>query len=97
MSKMVTFKQLQAALNELGFESQQHGSHSIFMHPKTGTVLTVPNMDRMVRPIYVSTAARQIANSGIAAASAFEATLSKAVRSKAVRPGSSAKRHLARG
>ena len=97
MSRMVTFKQMQTALNEFGFEAQQHGGHTIFRHPKTGAVLTVPNMDRVVRPIYISTAARQIANSGIAATSAFEATLAKAARSTVVGPGSSARRHLARG
>jgi predicted RNA binding protein YcfA (HicA-like mRNA interferase family) len=83
MSKMVTFKQLQKTLNGFGFESQQHGSHVIFRHSKTGVVLTVPNTERTVRPIYVSSAARQIANSGIATASTFETRLEKAAKEAA--------------
>jgi predicted RNA binding protein YcfA (HicA-like mRNA interferase family) len=78
MSKTVTFRQLQKTLNSLGFESQPVGGHVIFRHLKTGAVLTVPNTEGTVRPIYVSTAARQIANSGIATASTFESRLEKA-------------------
>ena len=78
MSKTVTFKQLEKTLHAFGFVSQQGGSHVIFRHSKTGVVLTVPNTERTVRPIYVSTAARQIANSGIATASTFETSLEKA-------------------
>jgi predicted RNA binding protein YcfA (HicA-like mRNA interferase family) len=77
MSKTVTFKQLEKTLHEFGFVSQQGGSHVIFRH-STGVVLTVPNTGRTVRPIYVSSAARQIANSGIATASTFEIHLEKA-------------------
>jgi predicted RNA binding protein YcfA (HicA-like mRNA interferase family) len=80
MSKPVTFGQLQKTLNSFGFESQQAGSHVIFRHLKTGAVLTVPNTEGTVRPIYVSTAARQIANSGIATASTFEIRLEKAAK-----------------
>jgi predicted RNA binding protein YcfA (HicA-like mRNA interferase family) len=78
MSKAVTFSQLQKTLNGFGFESQQLGSHVIFRHSRTGAVLTVPNIERTVRPIYVRTAARQIANSGIATASAFGTRLETA-------------------
>jgi predicted RNA binding protein YcfA (HicA-like mRNA interferase family) len=78
MSKTVTFKQLEKTLHEFGFVSQQVGIHVIFRHSKTGAVLTVPNTGPTVRPIYVSTAARQIANSGIATASTFEIRLQKA-------------------
>jgi predicted RNA binding protein YcfA (HicA-like mRNA interferase family) len=80
MFKAVTFRQLQKALNELGFQSEELGSHVIFRHSKTGVVLTVPNTGQTVRPIYVSTAARQIVNSGIATASTFESKLGKAAR-----------------
>lgn len=79
MSKAVTFKQLRETLTGFGFESAQNrGSHVIFRHAKTGVVLTVPNTGRIVRPIYVSNAGRQIANSGIATASTFECRLEKA-------------------
>jgi predicted RNA binding protein YcfA (HicA-like mRNA interferase family) len=78
MSKAVTFKQLQKTLYGSGFESQQAGSHVIFRHLRTGLVLTVPNNDQTARPIYVSNASSQIANSGIATASTFEKRLEKA-------------------
>jgi predicted RNA binding protein YcfA (HicA-like mRNA interferase family) len=78
MSKAVTFKQLQKTLSGFGFEARPSGSHVIFRHSKTGVVLTVPNIEGTVRPIYVSNAAHQIANSGIATASTFEARLDQA-------------------
>jgi hypothetical protein len=59
------------------------GSHVIFRHAKTGVVLTVPTIERTVRPIYVNTASRQIANSGIASTSTFEAKLEQAGKSAA--------------
>jgi predicted RNA binding protein YcfA (HicA-like mRNA interferase family) len=80
MSKTVTFKQLQKTLNGFGFESREGGGHVIFRHSKTGVVLTVPNTEPTVRPIYVSNAAHQIANSGIATASTFEIRLEKAAQ-----------------
>lgn len=80
MSKAVTFKQLQRTLNGLGFESQHGGRHVTFRHPRTGTVLTVPNIEPTIRPIYVSTAARQVANSGIATMAMFGARLQRAVK-----------------
>jgi predicted RNA binding protein YcfA (HicA-like mRNA interferase family) len=80
MSKTVTFKQLQKTLNGFGFESQPGGGHVIFRHSKTGVILTVRNTPSTVRPIYVSTAARQIVNSGIATASTFENRLEKAAK-----------------
>ena len=83
MSKTVTFKQLQTTLNGLGFESQERGAHVIFRHSKTGAILTVPNTGRTVRPVYVNTAARQIANSGIATMSTFVTRLEKAAKDAA--------------
>jgi predicted RNA binding protein YcfA (HicA-like mRNA interferase family) len=80
MSKGVTFEQLKKALNEFGFESQQGGSHVTFRHLGTGVVVTVPNTQGTVRPIYVSNAAHQIANSGIGTASSFEIKLEKATK-----------------
>jgi predicted RNA binding protein YcfA (HicA-like mRNA interferase family) len=80
MSKPVTFAQLQKTLTGFGFEPEQRGSHVLFRHPETGVVLTVPNTERTVRPIYVSSAARQIANSGIATASTFETRLETAAK-----------------
>ena len=64
----------------LGFVSDPSGGHVIFRHPETGLVLTAPNAEGKVRSIYVVTAARQIANVGIASAAAFEARLAKAAR-----------------
>jgi predicted RNA binding protein YcfA (HicA-like mRNA interferase family) len=78
MSKTVTFKQLRKTPTGFGFESEEHGGHVVFRHPKTGVVLTVPSTERTVRPIYVSTAGCQIANSGIATPSTFEFRLVKA-------------------
>jgi predicted RNA binding protein YcfA (HicA-like mRNA interferase family) len=78
MSKSVIFRQLQKTFGEFGFVAQQDGGHAIFRHPKTGATLTVPNIEGTVRPIYVSNAARQIANSGIATTSMFEVRLEKA-------------------
>jgi predicted RNA binding protein YcfA (HicA-like mRNA interferase family) len=86
MSKTVTFDQLRETLNGFGFESQQRGAHVIFRHSKTGVVLTVPITERTVRPIYVSTSARQIANSGIATASMFEIRLEKAAKDAGHQP-----------
>jgi predicted RNA binding protein YcfA (HicA-like mRNA interferase family) len=80
MSKAVTFEQLQKTLMGFGFvKSAASGSHVIFRHDPTGVVLTMPHTGT-VRPIYVSTAARQIANSGIATASVFENRLEKATK-----------------
>jgi hypothetical protein len=80
MTKAVTFGQLRDTLNGLGFVADPGGGHVIFRHPETGLVLSVPSAEAKVRPIYVITAARQIANFGIAAESAFEARLAKAAR-----------------
>jgi predicted RNA binding protein YcfA (HicA-like mRNA interferase family) len=77
MSSRVTFKQLQKTLVELGFEGRQSGSHVIFRHTGSGAVLSVPNSEQIVRTIFVSTAARQVANSGIATTKAFEGKLRK--------------------
>jgi predicted RNA binding protein YcfA (HicA-like mRNA interferase family) len=80
MSKDVTFRQLQKALYDFGFESVERGSHVIFKHRKTGAVLTVPSNTEVIRPIYVSTAIRQVANSGITTASNFEVKLGQAAK-----------------
>ena len=80
LSKTVIFKQLQKTLNGFGFEVEPHGGHVIRRHPGTGAVLSVPNVERTVRPIYMTIAARQIANSGIATASAFETKLDNAAK-----------------
>jgi predicted RNA binding protein YcfA (HicA-like mRNA interferase family) len=79
----VTFDQLQKTLSGFGFEVQQGGSHVIFRHAKTGVVLSVGNTEPTVRPIYVSTAARQLANAGIATAAAFETRLEQAANNPA--------------
>lgn len=82
MPRKVTFDQLRKTLDGFGFESQQRrGGHVIFRHPKTGVVLTVPNLEATVRPIYVSTAAHQIVSSGIATKAGFERSLEKAAKS----------------
>jgi predicted RNA binding protein YcfA (HicA-like mRNA interferase family) len=80
VSQKVTFKQLQKTLNGLGFEARQSlsSSHVIFKHSKTGVVLTVPNSGPTVPPVYVNTAARQVANSGIATVTSFENKLERA-------------------
>jgi predicted RNA binding protein YcfA (HicA-like mRNA interferase family) len=80
MSKTVTFKQLRKTLTGFGFVSEERDGHMIFRHSKTGAVVTVPSTEPTVRPIYVSTAGRQIANSGIAPASTFELRLEKAAK-----------------
>jgi len=80
MTKPVTLAQLRDTLTGLGFVSDPSGGHVIFRHPETGLVLTAPNAEGKVRSIYVITAARQIANVGIASAAAFEARLAKAAR-----------------
>ena len=74
MSKRITFAQLKAALDRVGFQSRVAGTHMIFQHPK-GAILTVPANEAVVRPIVVSNAVRQVANTGIATASSFEAGL----------------------
>jgi hypothetical protein len=80
MYKGVTFKQLQKTLSGFGFiESQAEDNNVLFRHTTTGVVLTVPNSGT-VRPIYVSSAARQLSNSGIATISKFESQLEKAAR-----------------
>ena len=67
MSKIVTFQQLQSFLQGLGFEGRSsRGAHMIFEHTKTGTVVTLPNKQGPIRPIYLRTAMRQILNAGIA-------------------------------
>jgi hypothetical protein len=78
MTKPVTFGQLRDTLNGRGFVADPGGGHVIFRHPGAGLVLAAPNAAGKVRPIYVVTAARQIANSGIATEAAFEARLAKA-------------------
>jgi hypothetical protein len=80
MSKPVTLWQLRKALDEFGFESQESRGHVIFRHSETGVVVTAPSTEPTVRRIYVSTAARQIANSGIATASSFERRLERAAK-----------------
>jgi hypothetical protein len=80
MAKPVTFGQLRDTLSGLGFVADPGGGHVISRHPGTGLVLTAPNAEGKVRPIYVVTAARQIANFGIATEAAFAARLTKAAR-----------------
>ena len=73
----VTFRQLDKTLKTFGFESTMQGGHAIFRHQGNGAVLTVPAAEGDVRAIYVVNAKQQIANSGIASADAFEATLAR--------------------
>ncbi len=83
MSRTVTFKRLKKTLTAFGFEPEEHGGHIFFRHAKAGVVLTVPSTERTVRPVYVSNAGRQIANSGIATTSTFESRLEKAANEAA--------------
>ena len=71
----VTFRQLDRTLKGLGFESIVNGDRAVFRHEKKDAILTVPTEDGAVRDIYVVNARRQVANSGIASADAFEAKL----------------------
>jgi predicted RNA binding protein YcfA (HicA-like mRNA interferase family) len=80
MAKPMTSGQLRDTLNGLGFVADPGGGHVIFRHPETGLILSVPNAEGKVRPIYVVAAARQIANFGIATEAAFAARLAKAAR-----------------
>lgn len=80
MSDAVTFHQLQTTLSSFGFEATAQGGHVIFRHPETGVVITLPNVERTVRQIYVNTAARQLANAGIAAPPTFLARLLKTAK-----------------
>jgi predicted RNA binding protein YcfA (HicA-like mRNA interferase family) len=80
MTKPVTSGQLRDTLNGLGFVADPGGGHVIFRHPETGLILSVPNVEGKVRPIYVVTAAHQIAQFGIATEAAFAARLAKAAR-----------------
>jgi hypothetical protein len=80
MTKPVTSGQLRDTLNGLGFVADPGGGHVIFRRPGAGLVVSVPNVEGEGRPIYAVTAARQIANFGIATAAAFEARLAKAAR-----------------
>jgi len=73
----VTFQQLEKTLTDFGFTYSTSAGHAIFRHPVTGSVLTVPNGEQPIRQIYVNTAARQVANSGIATVKAFESRLTK--------------------
>ena len=77
----MTFKQLQRTLNEFGFEkAREKGNHVIFRHSEKGVIVVVPNIGDTVRPVYVRTAARQIANSGIATVSTFVSRLEKTAK-----------------
>jgi hypothetical protein len=78
MAKPVTSGQLRDTLNGLGFVADPGGGHVIFRRPGAGLVLSVPNAEGKIRSIYVVTAARQIANFGIATEAAFAARLAKA-------------------
>lgn len=87
MSKQVTYARLQKTLKELGFEEMRlNGAHVIFRHGEKGAVLSVPKSSGSVPPVYVNTAARQIANSGIATTDDFKQRLMNGVRKSAIRP-----------
>jgi predicted RNA binding protein YcfA (HicA-like mRNA interferase family) len=77
MSKPVTSQQLVGTLEDLGFklDAEQAGAHLLLRHEKTGAVLTLPKSARPLRPVFVNTAARQVANSGIASVEAFSKRL----------------------
>lgn len=93
MCDIVTFKDLQKALQELGFEPSEagtHGAHVIFRHLKKGVVLSVPHTTGPIRPIYVSTVARQLSNSGIASTSMFQKRLNSSTLQPAAIPAPTA-------
>ncbi len=71
---------MKSTLNEFGIEFQPDGRHVIVRYSKSDIVLTVSNTERTIHLIYVNTAARQIANSGIATASSFETKLERAAK-----------------
>nr|WP_294511487.1 type II toxin-antitoxin system HicA family toxin [uncultured Rhodopila sp.] len=71
---------MRGTLNGLGFVADPGGGHVIFRRPGAGLVVSVPNVEGEVRPIYAVTAARQIADFGIATEAAVEARLEKAAR-----------------
>jgi len=77
MSKPVTSQQLVGTLEDLGFklDTEQAGAHLLLRHEKTGAVLTLPKSSRPLRPVFVNTAARQVANSGIASVEIFSKRL----------------------
>jgi predicted RNA binding protein YcfA (HicA-like mRNA interferase family) len=81
MSNTVTFAQLKKTLNDFGFQAKSSGSHVIFLHSKTGVVLTVPYTEGNVPSLYINTATRQVANSGIATVSTFQSRLQKSKNS----------------
>lgn len=88
MSKPVTSKQLVETLAALGFElDRQIGSHLLLKHDGTGAVLTLPQSTKPLRPIFVNTAARQVANSGIATVESFNRKLESAGQQLGLKKG----------
>ena len=77
MSKKVKLRHLEKVLRQYGFAERTRGNHYLFRHPETGLVLTVPTHEETVRPIYVATIARQLANTGIATTASFNSRLEK--------------------
>lgn len=77
MSRRVSFKQLRATLHGFGFDERPMGTHVIFKHTRTGVVVSLPGNEPTVRPIYLNTVVRQVANSGIATQAIFENRLEK--------------------
>ena len=78
MAKPITFSQLSKALCELGFRSSRvHGSHHLFRHEPTDTVILLPLLKQheAVAPQDVISARLVIAGRGVASASHFNELL----------------------
>lgn len=96
MSKSVTSQQLVDTLKALGFELNAQANappnaHLLLKHDKTGAILTLPQSAKPLRQIFVNTAARQVANSGIATVESFNRKLESVGRVLAKRSADNAK------
>lgn len=74
--KSVNLQKLKKALTDLGFNQKDSPrGHALFEHSNTGAVVSIPTIKDDVPAIFVNTAARQVANSGIASVEKFERAL----------------------
>ncbi len=79
-TRTVTYKQLERALERLGFtQTFRSGSHMTFVQKETGATILLPGAEPEdgVQPIYLYTARRTVVENGIADEEAFELMLNE--------------------
>lgn len=77
MSSRLTFRKLDKALTALGFVKQQNGTHILYNHSETKTLITLPpyRASQAVDPAHESVVRKMVVGRGVAPEKRIQALL----------------------